>query len=110
LPSNLSQPEVAFSFNSSLLPMTSKLPHLAHSQIGKLNPQYRFLEISQSCMFLSQSSSRSKPHSGIQFIFFATSIICSRYVSPESSLRSIAIYHSSTTRQTSSCLHRQQVG
>src|SRR3989344_3551269 len=116
LPSNLSQPSIALFFSSSLDPITSKLPHFAHSQIGNASPQYLFLDISQSCMFLSQSSSLSSPNLGIQFIFFATSIICCRRVffclpsEASGEGRSMAMYHSSTTRQTSSVLHRQQVG
>src|SRR3989344_6687127 len=80
-PSNSFHPTTASSFNSSREPITSKFPHFVHSQIGRASPQYLFFfEINQSLMFVSQSSSLSRPNSGIQLIFFATSIILLRKV------------------------------
>src|SRR3990167_10562904 len=76
-PSNSFQPSTIFSESSPAPPITSKLLQLSHSQIGKANPQYLFLEINQSCIFFSQSNSLSNPHAGIQRIFFVTSTICS---------------------------------
>src|SRR3990167_9473145 len=72
LPSNSRHPVTAFSLSSSLDPMTSKCPHFEHSQMGNASPQYLFLEMSQSCMFLSQSNSLSRPNFGIHLIFLAT--------------------------------------
>ena len=60
------------------------------------------LEIIQSPMLRSQSSSRSRPHSGIQRACLADSMISSRQLMPTN--------HSSTRRYTSSSLHRQQCG
>src|SRR3989304_10148132 len=101
-PANLSKPETAFSSNSFLDPITSKLPH-SHSKIGKAKPQYRFFEINQSSIFFNQSNSRAKPKLGCHLICLVITVIGSRSLS-------IEIYHSSTTRQTNSFLHRQQTG
>src|SRR3990167_6745012 len=104
--------------------------------MGSAKPQYLFfLLINQSCMFPSQSSSRSSPNTGIQLIFLALSTIRSLNVlasisglvsfssSPHSVSfellvlsfefvmgLSIAMYHSSATFHTSSLLHLQQAG
>src|SRR3989339_275786 len=104
---------MAFSWSSFFEPITVTSPHLSHFQKGKANPQYLFFEINQSCILLSQSSSRSKPKSGIQVIFLTTSIISClkvRFCLSLGSFRSIEIYHSSTSLKTSSSLHLQQVG
>src|SRR3989344_1756708 len=55
-PSNLSQPSTALLLNSSLLPITSKLPHFAHSQTGRASPQWLFWKKSKSCLFFNKSS------------------------------------------------------
>ena len=54
-------------------------------------------------MFCSQSSSRARPNSGIQRIFFVTSAMRLRSSSME-------MNHSSTSRNTSSLSQRQQTG
>src|SRR3990167_9135203 len=51
----------AFSFNSFKLPITSISPH-SHTHIGKGNPQYLSLEISQSPIFLNHSSCLTFPY------------------------------------------------
>jgi hypothetical protein len=61
------------------------------------------LLIIQSCMLRSQSSSRSRPNSGIHRILRATAIIGSRS-------GSIEMNHSSTRRNTSWLPHRQHIG
>jgi isoleucyl-tRNA synthetase len=91
------------SFNSISSPITVQWSHLSHSQMGRASPQYRFFEIIQSCIFFSQSNSRSIPKLGIQFICFVISI--------SSGLKSsMPKNHSSTNRKTSSVLQRQHVG
>src|SRR5580698_2219352 len=59
LPSNVAHPSTARSFNSSRLPITVKCSHSPHTQIGNASPQKRFLEIIQSRILCSQSSSRA---------------------------------------------------
>src|SRR3989344_6244720 len=74
--------------------------------------------MSQSCIFLSQSSSRDRPNDGIHSIFLVTSIMRCLNVRRSACLplrsfcegRSIAMYHSSATFQTNSVLQRQQPG
>ena len=61
------------------------------------------MEIIQSCMLRSQSSSRSSPNAGTQRTLRVISIIVWRSSSME-------MNHSSTTRNTSSLLQRQQKG
>ena len=73
-----------------------------HTQMGRARPQKRFLEIIQSPMFLSQSSSRASPSAGIHWIFGTMVWMRLR--------QSMLMNHSSTSRKTSSSLHRQQCG
>src|SRR3990167_7805028 len=102
-PANLLHPAIALFLSSSFSPITVNSRQSSQTQIGKAKPQYRLLEISQSSILDSQSNSLFKPNSGIQVIFRAIFFILSRK-------GSIAIYHSSTTRQTNSVLQRQQAG
>src|SRR5262245_43379415 len=103
-PANLSMPATARCFNSSRPPMTSNSPHLSHTQIGRARPQNRFFEIIQSPMFLSQSSSRALPliDSGRNVTPSTTRMISPRH--------DILMNHSSTSRNKSSVLQRQQCG
>src|SRR3989344_5598378 len=55
--------------------------------------------MSQSFIFFNQSSSRSRPNSGIHLIFLATAVILSLKVFPSCCL-SIAMYHSLVTFKT----------
>src|SRR3989338_9248798 len=57
---------IAFFRSSSRLPITSISLH-SHNHIGKGKPQYLFLEISQSPMFLNHSSCLGLPYFGYPF-------------------------------------------
>ena len=70
--------------------------------MGRARPQKRFLEIIQSLMLRSQSSSRASPSGGIHLMVGPTACMRSR--------QSMRMNHSSTGRKTSSDLQRQQCG
>jgi hypothetical protein len=103
-PSKSDQPSTARAFNSSREPITSKSPVTSSTQIGRARPQNRFFEIIQSPMLRSQSSSRALPliDSGRNVACSVTRMISSR--------QRMSMNHSSTSRKSSSVLHRQQCG
>ncbi len=103
-PSNSCQPSMARAFNSAREPITSNSPVTSSTQIGNARPQKRFFEIIQSPMFLSQSISRALPliASGRNSACSTTRMISSRQL--------MAMNHSSTSRNKSSVLQRQQCG
>src|SRR3989304_4634605 len=93
---------IALSLSSFRLPATKVSPQ-PHSQIGKGNPQYLSLEISQSPIFLNHSSCRTFPYSGYHLTFLFSSI---NFFFIFLQLT----YHSETNLKTSSSPQRQQWG
>src|SRR5208283_1660656 len=100
LPSKTFHPSTALDFNSSRLPITWKCEHSLQTHIGSASPQKRFFEIIHSSILRSQSSSRASPSGGIHLMVGTIRSMRSR--------QSIRMNHSSTGRNTSSDLHRQQ--
>src|SRR5229473_7476501 len=99
-PSKTFQPSTALDFSSAWLPITVKCSHSTQTQMGKASPQKRFLEIIQSLMLCSQSSSRASPSGGIHLMVGTTRSMRSR--------QSMRMNHSSTGRKINSDLQRQQ--